>query len=169
MNNPALVLKIKEWIIGGFSRTKAYEMIRKYSPDEDYTNAECSCLYNEAKKIICDTPEIDIGQLISVHIGVYEQIFNYFKSIGKLDSMNKALRNKERLIGLANSGNKIIINQKTTIDLSKNVQYDENRLSPSEKIELNGLKLKINYQPLQIAQPTQILQIAENVIETVMK
>ena len=165
MNDPILI-QVMGLLLAGNSRTEIREVMHSNDPTLKYSDAEFDLIYNNSEKLLEQTISTDPGQVLNVQNVILSEIYKYFENIQHVSGMNKAMKGRENLLGLI-GGNKITINNKVTVNHPKGFIYDESRLSPDEKVEAYSYLNRCLSQPPQIAQPTQILQIAENVIETV--
>jgi hypothetical protein len=79
--------------------------------------------------------------IIESHIAMYEKIYLFFQSIDHAIGMLKAMKGKERLLGLHNDSNKLTLKKsETTINHATSSDlYDLTKLTNGEKYELEQL------------------------------
>ncbi|MBC7948982.1 MAG: hypothetical protein H7Y42_13945 [Chitinophagaceae bacterium] len=144
-------------MLDGKGRTELRAKIRR-EPAFEYSNDdECDTIIAQAKALLESTTSLDPRDIISNHILIYEEIFFYARSIGDAGLADKALKAKERLIGLTNQS-RVMINKKTNITVHAPVQYDWTRLSSEEYQRMQELTAKATPVP----EVGQILQIESN-------
>ena len=86
--------------------------------------------------------ETDPEKVAIVHLGHYEKIYAYFKSIGYVQGMNKAMKAKERLLGKNKAKQNITVNRKTSITATQEPRYDISRLTPEQRARFEYLMNK---------------------------
>jgi len=143
-HNSGLIKKIINWSLAGNGRTDIIDLVRSHSL-EHITNAECDHLIKQSKQVLEQTVSKDAQQTVTIHTGWYEQIYKYFHSISHVDGQNKSMAGKERLLGMTGGGSKVVLNRRTQINISRKVvEYDEGKLSLSQKDRLKILSEKIS-------------------------
>lgn len=134
--NEMLLSKIFFWMAEGHSKGEIKKLIKSYLPALSERN-----ITNILDKAILKIEELskqDIPVIVSLHLANYERIYEYFKSINHAQGMNKALRAKEKLLGLLKE-KKLVINQNKTTIIEKTVEYDVSKLSPEKQKRLEYL------------------------------
>lgn len=127
-----LVTKIIGWIADDrLNKAKVKELIISNCPvqlsDDDATQ-----LIRYAILRMEEIGKQEAAVVVANHMEIYEQIYDYFHSIGKIDGMNKAMRQKEKLAGIFKD-KKLVINHKKNTVIERTVEYDMSRLTPDEE------------------------------------
>lgn len=136
-----VVDQILKWIVDGKSKGYIIQKLIKDKPDDQESYKYAINLIDDSiRKLneICNVPPIET---IKVHVGHYERIYDYFKSIDHTVGANRALKAKEKLKGLFQSP-KMTINQNTRTIISNDVKYDTTKLSTEQFIRLEFLLKK---------------------------
>ncbi len=123
------------WIVSGKAKGEVQSLIKANSPIK-LNKQDVDELIEKAKSVIEEITKEGPGEVIKKHVAIYEHIYAYFESINHVQGMNKALKAKERLVGVS-KGNRVTINQTTIIE--KVVSYDTSRLNETEKKRLEYL------------------------------
>ena len=135
-----LINSVIIWIMDGIHKGKIFEMISSHSPVK--VNAvEANQLLAEAILKFGERIHQKDLETINCHVDNCERIHDYFKKVDNALAKNKALKHKERLIGVL-KGIKLVINHTKITTIEPDVQYDLNKLTPEERKELDEL-LKI--------------------------
>jgi hypothetical protein len=81
-------------------------------------------------------------EVINDHVAKYEQIFDFFNSIGHASGSNKAMQAKERLLGLLKENNMLSLTKRETVINIDQPEYDTNQLTPVEQDRFKELLSK---------------------------
>lgn len=142
----ALISKVADLLLSGYSKTEIRTLLKFNAPLNILSNVDFDALIEDGKKYLEETVSTDSKQIVTIHIGLYEEIYKYYKSIGHTEGANKAMRAKERLMGMIGK-NKVVINKKTDITIHRKIEYDLTRLTPAQKKRYQELYNKILIQP----------------------
>lgn len=93
---------------------------------------------DEAGRIVSQQAE----HIIPTHLDIYEEVFRYFDGVDFIPGKLKAMRFKEKLMGLHKEDRTVEINNKQTTIIEKQVSYDTNKLNQKEQSRLNELLKK---------------------------
>lgn len=107
-----------------------YDLPKEYSRTTLFFSAK-----NQAAKITAQQADL----IIPSHIMIYEQIYKYFESVNYTPGKMKALKLKEKLLGLHKVDNTIEINNKRTTIIERDAVYDVSKLEPKEQNRLDYL------------------------------
>lgn len=130
-----------EGIIKGYSNDTLIDLINAdYGP---VNIDECKLLIRQAHSIIKDETLIDIDKIIPQHIELYERLYRDFDNWRSIPGKLKAMRAKERLIGLHKESNYVDVYNEMNIEVETDSQYDLSRLTTQEQSKLNSLLKKI--------------------------
>ena len=114
-----LIDDIQEWIISGVSRG---DVRKKLMDDQKINQQDADLLIEESMTRIAENVLQDPKVVIADHIKKYEEIFAYFKKVGYVQGMNKALKAKEKLLGILKNQNKLVVNNSKNIVVEKKVE-----------------------------------------------
>lgn len=134
--------RIVEAIMKGYATGELIELVKLYSPVQ-LPNKDILKQIDSAKAHLEEITELDTQKIISIHLGWYEEMYRYFEEIKHVEGMNKVMKAKERLLGLHKRENKVVINNKNTVNVTRKVEYDFSRLSEPQKIRLQELMDKM--------------------------
>jgi len=132
-----VVSEVLEKILVG----ESYRDIEKYLsdkydlPDTYSFNGLFFSAKNQAAKITAQQADL----IIPSHIMIYEQIYKYFEGVGYTAGKMKALKLKEKLLGLHKVDHTIEINNKRTTIIERDAVYDISKLEKNEQSRLDYL------------------------------
>lgn len=81
----------------------------------------------------------DAEYIIPMHLTMYEEIYQYFNDINFVPGKMKAMRFKEKLMGLHKEDRTVEINNKETTIIEKEVIYETKKLTQQEQSRLTQL------------------------------
>lgn len=81
----------------------------------------------------------EAATIIPMHLELYEELYKYLDENGHSAGKMKALKYKEKLMGLHRENNVLEINKKKTTIIQKEVSYDVSRLTSDEVKRFNYL------------------------------
>jgi len=110
-----------------------YDLPKEYSRHNLLNSAK-----NEAAKITAQQADL----IIPSHIMIYEELYKYFSDMGHTPGKMKALKLKEKLLGLHKVDNTIEINNKRTTIIERDVVYEISKLDVREQSRLDYLLSK---------------------------
>lgn len=141
-NQLHLKTMIISWLMQGCSRTEILKLIKGHSLSK-ITNVEAEKLLTESKTMLQENVATETNEeTIALHVGWYEEIYNYFHSIQHSEGMRRSLAAKEKLIGLTQP-EKIIVNKNTQVSVQQNENYDMQKLTEHERERLEFLIKKM--------------------------
>lgn len=87
---------------------------------------------------------VDVDKIIPIHIGIYEQIYQWFDDMQYVPGKLKALRAKEKIVGLHRESNYVEVYNEVNAEIeTDNGIYDISKLSDKEQKRLETLMKKI--------------------------
>lgn len=107
-----------------------YDLPKEYSRHTLFFSAK-----NQAAKITAQQADL----IIPSHIMIYEQIYKYFESVGYTPGKMKAMKLKEKLLGLHKVDHTIEVNNKRTTIIERDAVYDVSKLESKEQDRLDYL------------------------------
>lgn len=131
--------KTIEMVMKGHSRKEIFVEYQKIHPD--ISEALGNKTYNDAMQLLIKEQNINIHSCIDTHTIIYEKIYREFRLYNNIVGENKAMFNKEKLLGLHKEETSITINNKTKI-IQRERSYDAQRLTTSEQKRLEELIAK---------------------------
>lgn len=137
-----LINRIAKMIVDGKSKSELIKLInRQYSIAETELNELINSAFNKIDNVSIQSPSI----IIHSHIEIYEKIHSYFVEIGYTSGAKKAMKAKEKLLGVLKK-DKLVINENSTTIINTEIEYDTSKLSPDEKKRMEFLlnKARIN-------------------------
>lgn len=138
-----LITKIIEWVLGGVAEKQLKNNVITEAPatinDNDATE-----LIRFALARLSEITKQEAQVVVSNHVEKYEQIYTYFEGIHHAQGMAKAMKAKEKLIGLFKGKNNLVINSKKKTVINRIVEYDLNKLNPEERKKITELANKAN-------------------------
>lgn len=130
-----------EGLLKGYPSSELSLELSKAAPDvlqDDIDKA-----IKEAIVVIRDTTLTDIDKIIPLHTEFYERIYREFEEMRYVPGKLKAMKAKERLLGLLKETNYVEIHNELNVEIEKEPEYDVNKLSPSEQGRLEALMKKV--------------------------
>lgn len=134
--------RIVDAIMQGQSTSDIIDLVKIYSP-VPLSEREVKSKINDARMHLSEMAEMGSQKIVAVHLCWYEQMFQYFHEIQHVEGMNRVMKAKERLLGLHRREEKIVINNKNTINVARKVEYDFSKLSEPQKTRLQELMDKM--------------------------
>lgn len=134
---------IKSAMIGGFSKKEISDMIKlEYGIEDDL---QIQGLFSAAQTFFQNSVAdvIDIPGIIQSHIAHYETVYQFFSESGNVIGTNKAMLQKEKLLGFHRKETVFEFNQENNISTAP-IPYNLSVLEPEETNRLNHYLTKIN-------------------------
>ena len=134
-----MVAKTIEWIMQGISdKGQLNELIRQNSPETlSYQNAQK--VITMATTTLEEISKQTAAEVIPIHVEKYEKIYRYFYDLDIVNGQNKAMKAKEKLIGLLKDKNTVRINKETNVVINRQVEYDYSKINPEQMKRLQFL------------------------------
>jgi hypothetical protein len=130
-----------EGLIKGYSHIDLIDKIR-----ENWMNASeevVDKLIKRAVKTIREETLTDIDKIIPHHIEMYEIIYQEAEGLRNVSTKLRAMKAKERLVGLHRETNSIEIHNTINAEIEVDAQYDLSKLDKKEQKRLELLMKKI--------------------------
>jgi hypothetical protein len=130
------------WQLDGWKRSEIIKELKERF-GELLSPAAISVLVDESRSVLAYENSSDVMQCIDTHVVIYEDIYRWFCEYGDGNGSNRALSQKEKLLGLHKEDRSIVINN--TINVTEETgheTYDITKLSIEQKDRLNHLLLK---------------------------
>lgn len=135
-----LITKVIRWMCEHKNRSEIIIDVQTVSP--------VKINYNDALKVV-QAAEAQLAQfadqdaeiVIRTHLELYNQILAYFQFTGNPSGINKAMKQREKLMGL-HKAQKITINRTKNIVIHKAPEYDMGKLQPHQLERLKELQAK---------------------------
>lgn len=124
--------KIINYIMNGEPRRVCFEVIEQNTP-VPLSNTGMQHIYEFAQKCIEEIVELDAAIIIHIHVRMYEKIYKYFREINNYEGMNKAMKGKEKMLGLNKIEGKVIKNKKVTIVINNTISYSSTALTKQKQ------------------------------------
>lgn len=130
-----------EGLIKGYPASELSLELSKAVPDAPKDDIEKAI--REAIVVIRDTTLTDIDKIIPLHVEIYERIYRECGDLRSPMGKVKAMKAKERLLGLLKETNYVEIHNELNVEIEQEPEYDLNKLTPSEQSRLEELMKKI--------------------------
>lgn len=130
-----------EGLIKGYPSSELLTTIQLSVPDVPVDVIEKAI--RDAIVVIRDSTLTDIDKIIPLHVETYEQIYREFEALRYVPGKLKALRAKERLLGLLKETNYVEIHNELNLEIEQEPEYDLNKLTLAERARLEELMKKI--------------------------
>lgn len=130
--------KIIQWRIDGIGSKEIEEKILKEYKELNLGQSNIDKIKRKSLDALEEISKEDAEIVVSIHVGWYEEIFKYFNKINYSAGIRKAMRGKEKLLGLLKEP-KLTINQKINKTITREVDYDLSKLPEDKKVRLNQL------------------------------
>jgi hypothetical protein len=137
-----LTTKIINWILDRADKSQIRDNIILHAP-VSLTNDDATELIRYAIARMEEISKQDAEIDFAVHSRKYDEIANYFRSIGHAQGEIKAMKAKEKLAGIFKGKNSVTANVKKKTVITKVVEYDTSKLNPAQKIRLEELLNKM--------------------------
>lgn len=131
-----LAQRVIEHILAGDSRSKLIPIVKQYTPVQ-LSETGVTNVIEYAQQWLQENVQLEANIIVDIHTIWYEKIYQYFKSIGHVRGMNKAMKGKEKLAGMHREV--IKVDKKTTINVLPAAEYDLTSLTPEEQIRFEFL------------------------------
>lgn len=132
---------VVEGLIKGYSNDDLILLLKKDYPhleEEEFRRG-----IRAANAIIKEEVLTDLDKVIPQHIEIYEKIYQEFDTLYYLPGKLKAMRQKERLVGLHKEQNTIEVINEVNIEVESGSDYDLNKLTIVEQKRLGELMKRI--------------------------
>lgn len=130
-----------EGLIKGYSNS---ELVLNIKNSYEHIEVEVieGCL-RKALALIKDQTLTDIERIIPQHVELYEQIYQEYETLRYVPGKLKAMRAKERLLGLLKETNYVEIYNEVNVSVENEPEYDISKLSSDEQKRLNVLLKRV--------------------------
>lgn len=133
-----LILQLAvEGLIKGYPSSELVVELKRAYPETNDEEAER--LIRQALAFIKDRTLIEIDRIIPRHVEIYEQIFKEYADLRYVPGKLKAMRAKERLLGLLKETNYVEVHNEVNLTLEQEPQYDLSKLEQTEIKRLEEL------------------------------
>lgn len=129
-----------EGLIKGYKASELSLEIKQKLPEENEELIEIGI--RKAMTMIKEQTLIDIDKILPQHVELYEKIYKRFDELRYVPGKLKALRGKEKLIGLHKEANYVEVYNEVNIEITTDVQYDPSHLNVKEQKRLSDLMKK---------------------------
>lgn len=130
-----------EKFIQGFSHSELSQLIR-----EEFgkvTDVQVTAALSAATKNIRKNTLLDLDKIIPQHVELYEQIYKELDELYCMQGKLKALRQKEKLLGLLKENSTIDIYNEVNIEIEQETPYDLGKLDSRETKRLQTYLTKV--------------------------
>lgn len=128
-------------IVNGTSKEDIFLLVKEKINNEE---EKYNLLYRQALSSIRDRVMTDIDKIIPQHIELYEEIYKEFDEKNYVPGKLKALRQKERLIGLHKETGYVEVHNEVNIEVNEEPAYDVAKLNTKEQKRLSELMKRIS-------------------------
>lgn len=135
-----LINEVVDWILKGSSYS---DIVEKLESEYSLVQYAAVDMYSNAKKKIVEDTAMEIDQIIHTHTSMYEHIYQYFDEVDFHPGRLKAMKAKEALLGLHKEENIVEINNTLNVETEQESEYDLNKLTIEEQIQLSKYLVKI--------------------------
>lgn len=136
-----------EGLIKGYANSELIALLVK-----DYPNVELSeieSLIRSAHLRISEATLVDLDKIIPLHIEIYERIYKEMDDLYYVPGKLKAMRQKEKIVGLHKETNKVDIYNEINVEVETDPVYDISKLDIEEQKKLNALIKRVMNDPGQ--------------------
>lgn len=130
-----------EGLIKGNPNSELLITIQRAYPDIQQEAIEIAI--KDAMQMIRDSTLTDIDKIIPQHVEIYEQIYAECEKLRYVPGKLKAMRSKERLLGLLKETNYVEIHNELNIEIEREPEYDLSKLNPVEQGRFEALMKKV--------------------------
>lgn len=123
-----------EALIKGYANTELFDILCKDYPHVEPYDLES--LIRSAHIRITEATLVDIDKIIPLHIELYEKIYKELDELYYIPGKLKALRQKEKIVGLHKETNKIEIYNQINVEIESDPTYDISKLNKEEQVRL---------------------------------
>jgi hypothetical protein len=130
-----------EGLIKGYAQVELVNILTKDFPE--VPQEEVEKVIRGALKRIRESTMTDLDKIIPQHIEIYEKVYAEFDELYYVPGKLKALKQKEKIVGLHKESNTIEIHNEVNIEVEKESGYDISKLTKEEQGRLGELMKRV--------------------------
>lgn len=132
-----------EGLVKGNSKEELIALITEDYRYKYISLEDVELLIKRSVGVIKEQTLVDIDKIIPLHVELYEKIYQECDKIRFIPGKLKAMRGKEKIVGLHRESNYIEIHNTLNIEVETEAEYDLSKLTPTEQKTLAALSKRI--------------------------